>query len=65
MFIAYTVVGIEASLSILKTTGPGEIRYFFQSTPKLVATELPVTARADPSTQVTSSVLLIRDRFVN
>ena len=65
MFIAYTVVGIEASLSILKTTGPGEISYFFQSTPKLVATEPPVTARADPSTQVTSSVLLIRDRFVN
>ena len=29
MFIAYSVVGIEASLSILKTTGPGEISYFF------------------------------------
>ena len=29
MFIADSVVGIEASLSILKTTGPGEIRYFF------------------------------------
>ena len=65
MFITYYVVGIEASLSILKTIVPGEISYFFSRLLNGSLLNPPVTAPADPSTQVTSLVLLIRDRFVN